>query len=270
MEIETCIRFMTYLTCISLGVQTAEYLSLLNHGAAYLASADENPIWQNRSLRMHNGLSWLFGARFILLGLCLVEPFSGWIALLFLSQVAVMLWWRGPFNGGSDYMTLQVLLSLSLCSIFRSHPMVIRGVLFFTGIQVLFSYVVAGWVKIKSEDWRNGQALEAFLQQSIYRPLILTEVLRKRPRIGFAASWGIMLWELSFAVLFFPIGAPTIGVGVMSSFNMTVETKIYVCLFYIGTAIVFHFVNFILFGLNRFFLAWLSALPALAYLVFST
>jgi hypothetical protein len=35
---------------------------------------------------------------------------------------------------------------------------------------------------------------------------------------------------------------------------------------YLGVAAVFHFGNFLVFGLNRFFWSWISAYPAAIYL----
>ena len=169
------------------------------------------------------------------------DPVLIW--LLFLSTTLLSLRWRGTFNGGSDFMTLLILMSLGLAGAFRGHPLAQDLALGYIGIQTCTSYFVSGFIKLKKMNWRNGKALQGFIRASIYNSTHFTETFRRAPR-AHVFSWAVMLFEVSFPLT------------LLNS---------WLCLCWIGVAVIFHLGNFYLFGLNRFIFAWGAAYPALIW-----
>lgn len=164
------------------------------------------------------------------------------IFILFLSYL-VVLRLRGPFNGGSDYMTIQLLLALSFCR-YTDDPRWRLIVIWYLSFQVVLSYFIAGWVKIKTSEWRSGFALSRFVLNSNYR---VPEFL-KRPFANsifcFVSSWIILLFECLFPiVLIWP---------------QTVQ-------YFTFLGLIFHGLVFIIFGLNRFVWAWSATYPILLF-----
>jgi len=147
--------------------------------------------------------------------------------------------WRGAFNGGSDYMTLQVLFGLLICQISA------RLGLGYIAMQSLSSYFVAGLVKLKESEWRTGQALRTFLETTSGVPLWILGSIRRRP-VAWAASWGVIVFE---------IAAP--WMAFRSSWTVVV----------LASALFFHVLNAFVLGLNRFVWAWLATYPAVLFLV---
>ena len=114
----------------------------------------------------------------------------------------------------------------------------------YIAIQTLSSYFVSGWVKLKRPEWRNGQALTVFLNSGLYGPLSPDRVFR-RPWLARVCSWLFILWEGLFPwVWMYP---PWMG-G------------------FVALALLFHFLVFWFFGLNRFFWAWATNLSSLFFL----
>ena len=144
---------------------------------------------------------------------------------------------RGPINGGSDGMLFTVLLSLTVATAPVPHR-VQQGALLFVAAQALLSYVRAGWVKVRERDWWTGHALAAFLAIPAYG------VPRWVPRHP------ALLRALSPVVMLFELAAPVALLSVPAAYAYT------------AVALVFHVATAVLFGLNRFLLAWSAALPA--------
>jgi len=80
--------------------------------------------------------------------------------MLFVITLLTSLRFRGVFNGGSDAMTLSVLLALA----FFPKNMAAYSI----AIQVGISYCIAGWVKLKEPAWIQGRALKLFLSSERY------------------------------------------------------------------------------------------------------
>jgi hypothetical protein len=166
------------------------------------------------------------------------------VLFLFISQVLMLLRWRGAFNGGSDFMTLIVLTGMLIaqCMAQAGDPELgWRAGLWYISLQTVTSYFMSGWVKLLQPQWRNGEALVVFLNGAIYGPLPARHLL-SRPLLARAAAWAFIVWECSFPLVF---------VGPLTA------------LFFCATAVVFHFLVFWFFGLNRFFWAWLATFPAI-------
>lgn len=132
---------------------------------------------------------------------------------LLLSTVSTAVSFGGTLNGGSDYMTVVILSSLLLpCG------------RLYLAVQLTLSYFVAGLVKVKQRDWRNGSALTR-----------LTGLPAK-------LAWPVLLWECTFPLAWF---------------------NYHLCLGYLAVGLVFHLANTKILGLNRFFWIWLAAYPSL-------
>ncbi|MGE0491089.1 MAG: hypothetical protein AB7S38_17915 [Vulcanimicrobiota bacterium] len=151
--------------------------------------------------------------------------------VLVLTTVLISLRWRGAFNGGSDYMTVTVLLALAVAAIVH-HPVMTLACLWYVALQCCLSYFVAGIVKLNRANWRNGRALSAFTGGRLGPP--------RAARL----SWAVIGFQCAFPlVLLVPELGPVFVLG----------------------AVGFHLANFYFLGLNRFFWAWLATYPALFY-----
>lgn len=215
------------LTLFNISIQTLEYWKLW-------------PTTQqmNLPLNIPRNVIWLWP--FLLL-LTLISPdHSGWLLLLaFVFHLALCVRFKGTFNGGSDYMTSYTLLGLTLMGFFADS----KFGLLWIATSLLLSYFIAGVIKVKEASWRSGQALEQFFNLN-RSPLCPPQLNAIRPsKIQFKVlAWLVMIAEvLSPAVLWFP------------------EAKFALMAFFA----FFHFLNFWVFGLNRFFWAWIATYPAL-------
>lgn len=225
-------------------------------GAVTLTSAMMAMAFAQQSLehlhpaaRLHERL--LFAPRLIL-SLLLLAASAGVAGLspsvLLLALVAnhllILPFFNGPYNGGADRMSLLVLICLTGA---HALPDAHRRELAFgyLGMQLLLSYVIAGWVKIVNPDWRSGRALRDVFLFSAYP---VSEGLRRwadHPRLLLFAGWGVMVFELVFPLTV--LSRPALIAG-------------------LAVAALFHGANACLFGLNRFFWIWICAYPSILWL----
>jgi hypothetical protein len=166
------------------------------------------------------------------------------IFFLLASTVLIALRWRGTFNGGSDYMSVLVLVALLVVSLFPLSEKVQLAVLWYLAIQLVTSYFIAGMVKLKKANWRSGAAFKGFVDSTIYHPNRFTRGISEHQYLAFLCSWSVIIFEVTF---------------VISLINPVVS------LAYIFLALLFHIGNFYIFGLNRFIFAWSSCYPALLF-----
>ncbi len=205
--------------------------ALLQQSLEHFVSA-----WDERILFIPRaGLSLL-----LMLG---VAPDATALALLGLGLM-ILRRFDGPYNGGSDRMSLLILTCLCLAHLLPSPHC--RQVAFgYLAVQLVLSYVLSGAVKIVNPDWRSGAALRDVFLFSAYP---VSETLRELagwPRLLWLMSWCVMLFELLFPLAL--LTQPTLIVG-------------------LTIAAIFHLANACLFGLNRFFWAWLAAYPSIIWL----
>ena len=114
-----------------------------------------------------------------------------------LGSTLTSLRWRGAFNGGSDSMTLVVLLPLVLSRLPWPNPeLATRIALAYIALQSLLSYFVAGLVKIVEPNWRNGSALGEFLGTPQYGVPVPIRRVASRPATARLLAWSVMLFEL--------------------------------------------------------------------------
>lgn len=120
-----------------------------------------------------------------------------------------------------------------------------RWFLYFLAAQLVLSYVIAGVAKLVSPVWRDGSCLERILATRAYSSPRTAGVLRTHPRLGLAMAWGVMLFEVSFAVVPFldgPVLVAFLSAG---------------ALFHLGIVLTMH--------LTTFLFAFVSAYPAMVY-----
>ncbi len=171
-----------------------------------------------------------------------------WVPLVCLGLVAhalcILKRFQGPYNGGSDRMSLLILCCLSLVN-FMPNVQWQEYVFGYLALQLIWSYFSAGWVKIMNPEWRTGRALQDVFCFSAYPVSERLRGLADKPRLLCAASWAVMGFELAFPLSLLTL--PTLIIGLVS-------------------AAVFHLANAFLFGLNRFFWIWLAAYPSILWL----
>ena len=217
--------------------ETALRLTELLLGFAILQQSLEHFVspWELRivfGLRACLGLLLMSGVAAGLTALALVG-----ISLLILSR------FNGPYNGGSDRMSLLILLCMCAAHLLPGAKW--QEVAFaYLAIQLILSYVLSGAVKIVNPDWRNGVALRNVFLFSVYPVSEELRGLANWPRLLFVMSWCVMLFELLFPV------------ALLSPATL---------IFALGIAAMFHLANACLFGLNRFFWAWLAAYPSIIW-----
>ena len=215
------------------------------------ADIPDRPAWLKQALDwlyqpwVYRGQLWL--RALAALSLMLVGNHLAIALLLFAGNVLLLIRWRGAFNGGSDFMTLVTATGLLIAQVVEALTDPQTGWsagLGYIAIQTLSSYFVSGWVKLKRPEWRNGQALTVFLNSGLFGPLKHDSVFR-RPWVALICSWAFILWEGLFPlVLVFPTWTAA----------------------FVGVALLFHFLVFWFFGLNRFFWAWAANLGSIFFL----
>ncbi len=235
MSLQTTFFLTTHLLSFTLFLQAVEMLAI-SQDSSFLRVWNFQKPWLNLKL--------LSVAQIILAATCFFVP-SGYIFLaLFFTHLGMCVRFRGSFNGGSDMMTF-VVLSGVLLGLFLPNVNSLKLGLSYIAIHTLYSYFKAGLVKSIRPEWRDGKAVPEFLQNSLLSDarrfgIYLSQTKHLSRMIGiFAVSF-----ELSFPlILFFP----------------KLVWIYFIC------ALVFHFLIYLAFGLNRFFWIWLSAWPAAIY-----
>jgi hypothetical protein len=194
---------------------------------------------------IHKRYSFIFITRAVLCILLISGIQIGFVlGGLFFASLIILYIYQAPFNGGSDRLSLLMQFCLCIVTITPSQQW---AELFFAylGAQVILSYFIAGWVKIKNPDWRSGQALIDVFSFSTYPISQSIRRLAHYPSMLFYASWIVILLELIFPFAFIN--------------QMILATILFI------TAI-FHLANAFLFGLNRFFWIWIATYPCLFWL----
>ncbi|HKU43675.1 MAG TPA: hypothetical protein VJR89_36200 [Polyangiales bacterium] len=163
------------------------------------------------------------------------------LPILLFSQIAICVRCRGTFNGGSDYMSVQVLLALNAAL----WPPLQRAALLYIAVQSVLSYFNAGVVKLKEPSWRDGSALLALLRARaapVAQQLAAALATPLRRRI---AARGVIALEACAAPL------------------ALIDPRL--CAGFLALGLGFHTLNAYVFGLNRFLFAWAATYPALFF-----
>ena len=137
-----------------------------------------------------------------------------------------------------------VLIGTWIAFLFKNEAFASAG-LVWIAVNVLLSYGRAGLAKVQQQEWKDGTALQIFLEQSFFSDI---RALKSKisPENSKKISWAIILLE--FALVFSPLAEGALLTGVFL------------------VVVLFHFLNYWAFGLNRFFWAWLAAWPAVFFL----
>ena len=175
------------------------------------------------------------------------------LALLGLVGIALAMLRRynGPFNGGSDRMSILVLCCVTCARItpFLAPQELVTPLqelaLGYLAAQLILSYVISGLVKIVTVEWRSGRALCDVFAFSAYPVSMSLRGWAARPRLLWLAGWAVMLFEIAFPLALLHPAALIAALTLAAAFHLS---------------------NALTFGLNRFFWIWLSAYPALIWL----
>ena len=170
---------------------------------------------------------------------------SQWICVgLFVNALFILNRFQGPYNGGSDLLSLLLIFCLGLAHM-MPNTLWQEYVFGYLALQVTFSYFKSGWAKVVHRDWRSGRALEDVFAFSAYPVSEATRAWAAWPRLLCTMSWAVILFELLFPLAFITPVALIAGLTI---------------------ALVFHVANFYLFGFNRFVWVWVAAFPSLLWL----
>lgn len=252
MSLELALTWCARLGASSLALQTFELWQV--RSACADAGVWSWPVLRDEHRALPAPLRWLFSIllpyRSYLVLLTLRVPLLlalglGWLpaaAVLLLTQLAIGARFRGTFNGGSDYMTVALLLGLTAASI--GHPLWARSGLAYVCVQLVLSYFIAGVVKLARPAWRSGLALRQLLSSNRYGTPLWLQRFVNLPGVA---------WVLSVALLGFECGFPLALTGPRAA------------LAFLVCGVAFHLGTVLAFGLNRFLFAWVAAYPALLY-----
>jgi hypothetical protein len=146
---------------------------------------------------------------------------------------------------GADVMAIIVATGL-LVSLVRFSPGIWTTMGFgFIAAQTCLSYFTAGTAKLLSSQWRDGSAVYKIANTETYGFEAAALILRRRPVLSFAASWTIILFEMTFPLALVASSGVTLAIIVIG--------------------IMFHVVNARLMGLNGFLWAFVATYPAVWY-----
>lgn len=181
----------------------------------------------------------------LVLSLLLLMGFQPGLIEAGLLIIACVLLYRfqGPYNGGSDCMSILVLLCL-----FLSHiaPSVFwqQIALSYLVFQLTFSYFQSGYIKIINADWRSGQALTDVFAITAYPVSEHARRWAMSSQLMLVMSWLVIIFELLFPL------------SLLNHYTLVAALVI---------AASFHLANACLFGLNRFFWIWPAAYPIMLW-----
>ena len=214
-------------------VQTAEDFTLrrtMDRERPWALIRDEVPFARLFDILFSHGFVTFTLAARVVAGIALIltpQPIDCVVLIL-----GTWLWavrWRGNFNGGSDAMTLIVLIGVLIYLINPRYEFAANA---YVAAHVITSFFVAGLVKLRNQGWRRGLAPVTFARDvGVTIP----------PALARVAAWGTIGFELS-APLALTNGSAAVA--------------------FTTAALIFHVVNAYVFGLNRFLLAWAAAYPA--------
>lgn len=182
----------------------------------------------------------------LVLGILLIAGvYPAWIcAALFVNALFILRRFQGPYNGGSDLLSL--LLITALCAVHLMPAARWQEYVFgYLALQVIFSYFKSGWSKVVQSDWRTGRALRDVFLFSVYPVSEATRNWTGWPRLLCTVSWAVILLELLFPLAL--ISQPLLVAA-------------------LAVMLIFHVANFVLFGFNRFVWVWVAAYPSLIWL----
>jgi|GEM_PF-228370 len=96
----------------------------------------------------------LFLPRLLLSALLVLGIHSALVCLGFgVLTLLILHRYQGPYNGGSDRMSILILTCLTLAHYLPSQPLKELAI-GYLAMQLILSYLISGWVKLVNPDWR--------------------------------------------------------------------------------------------------------------------
>ena len=218
---------------LDLALRTTEILlalAFLQQSAEHIATARRDRLW--------------FIARMI----CCLPLLAGLQTTAALGALAAISLFQlhrfqGPYNGGSDRMSLLILWCLLAARI--APDLFWQEVIFgYLAFQLTLFYFISGKVKLVNPEWRSGRALQDVFAFSAYPVSESLRALAGRPRLLWVMSWLVIGFEVVFPLT------------LLNSSSL-------IAALVIGAS--FHLANACLFGLNRFLWIWIAAYPSLIW-----
>ncbi|MEV4847558.1 alpha/beta fold hydrolase [Micromonospora matsumotoense] len=148
-------------------------------------------------------------------------------------------------SDGADQVSFLVQALTTAARAGQRRPAVVDACLWFVALQSVLSYTVSGWAKLPSETWRSGRALPGITRTLTYGDPQVWQLMRRYPRLTRLAAHGVLAMECAFPLAYAAKGRPAP--------------------YLLATAGAFHLVNARVMGLGRFFWAFTSTYPAVAY-----
>jgi len=146
---------------------------------------------------------------------------------------------------GADIMAIIVAAGLFV-SVVRFSPGIWTTMGFgFIASQTCLSYFTAGTAKLFSSQWRDGSAVYKIANTETYGSEGAALFFRRSPLLSFAASWTIILFEMTFPLALVAPSAVALAIIILG--------------------IMFHAVNAAFMGLNGFLWAFVATYPAVWY-----
>lgn len=146
---------------------------------------------------------------------------------------------------GADQMNFVILISLVLFGVLKTDSIIINLPIYFIAFQLLLSYLISGFSKIISEEWRSGTALIGILSTQAYGDILFHRMLSNNLKLSRILCWLVILFELLFPIV------------LLLSFKTQIIIILLGVLFHLGIAIIM--------GLNNFLFAFLAAYPSLYF-----
>ena len=187
---------------------------------------------------------WLFGIRLAASLVLLSGLFTiGSLTVLAVISLIMLHRFNGPYNGGSDRMSILILWCLLV-----AHAVPVQSVkeiaIGYLALQTTLSYFISGQVKLVNPQWRSGRALREVFDFSAYPVSENLRSLAQRPILCRTMSWAVIVFEVLFPL------------ALISQASLVAALVM---------AAAFHLANAFLFGLNRFFWIWIAAYPSLLW-----
>jgi len=155
----------------------------------------------------------------------------------------LLLMQRLPYGmEGSDQLAAITGIALLVARLFPGSARMAAAVAWFIALQAALAYLTAGVVKLRNAGWRDGTLLQGVLGTEFYGHRVLAGWLA-RPAAARAAIWGVILFELSFPLVFV-LPAPLVAV-------------------WLAAGLLFHLTLAVTMGLNAFVWAFAAAYPAI-------
>ena len=122
-------------------------------------------------------------------------------------------------------------------------PLISKIGFLFLSLLLGLAYLSAGWHKIKSSDWKNGDAMSIFFQSTLGAST-LTHTLNQNERLRKSFSWLVILFESAFPL---SLISPITATG------------------FISLGLIFHGLISLFGGINFYFWAFIGCYPAFYY-----